>query len=79
MDEYSNIYMCLTFSSISLIYNVCEKHIFHGDLVKWIEGFQKEKFCKYYTYIYIYIYVCMYKIHCQVVHICNNIFVNHYI
>ena len=57
MDEYSNIYMCLTFSSISLIYNVCEKHIFHGDLVKWIEGFQKEKFCKYYIYIYIYIYM----------------------
>jgi len=50
MDEYSNIYMCLTFISISLIYNVCEKHIFHGDLVKWIEGFQKEKFCKYYIY-----------------------------
>ena len=57
MDEYSNIYMCLTFSSISLIYNVCEKHIFHGDLVKWIEGFQKEKFCKY--YIYICMYICI--------------------
>ena len=55
MDEYSNIYMCLTFSSISLIYNVCEKHIFHGDLVKWIEGFQKEKFCKYYIYICMYV------------------------